>query len=365
METFQYRLPFRQPFETQNRKWRFREGLLFRWDTGDYICYGEAAPLPGFSRESLNEVASQYAALESKLTSALKRVTSYAEWWKQAQSWNLLPSLAFALDTLVLDYLAQSQVKTVRHLLNKNARSTLPVNAVLSLSDAQQALSRTKEYIDQGYSTVKIKVGKNTELETQLLEQIRSQFPDLIIRLDANKAWTFNKAEEILGHWQRFDLEYCEEPLQEATSARFKDLYDATGVPLAWDESLSTLPQISSILADGAAQVLILKPMRIGHIGAMQTIVDQARQKLVKVVFTSLLETAIGRQMTAQFAASQPASDQIAHGLATGNWLAVDFNRDPQHLIDGHYHLSAKSGLGFATLPWPPEHSDLKLTKRF
>src|SRR4051812_11635942 len=53
-----YRLPFRAAVRTAHGVWAEREGVIVRLDgeTGS-AGFGEAAPLPGFSRETVDEIA--------------------------------------------------------------------------------------------------------------------------------------------------------------------------------------------------------------------------------------------------------------------------------------------------------------------
>src|SRR5436305_518225 len=52
-----YSLPFRSPVRTAHGVWAEREGVIVRLDgeTGS-AGFGEAAPLPGFSRETVSEI---------------------------------------------------------------------------------------------------------------------------------------------------------------------------------------------------------------------------------------------------------------------------------------------------------------------
>jgi hypothetical protein len=62
-----------------------------------------------------------------------------------------------------------------------------------------------------------------------------------------------------------------------------------------------------------------------------------AQERNPKIVFTSSLESGIGRLMTASIAAG--LGSNIAHGLGTGPLLAEDVWRDDQFISDGNYHL--------------------------
>ena len=56
-----FSIPFVKPLQTSNDIYDHREGVWLKIDCENFSGFGEAAPLPGFSEESLKEV---YYALE-------------------------------------------------------------------------------------------------------------------------------------------------------------------------------------------------------------------------------------------------------------------------------------------------------------
>tara|TARA_B100001123_G_C14871469_1_gene852147 strand:+ start:220 stop:675 length:456 start_codon:yes stop_codon:yes gene_type:complete len=50
-----YRIPFQTPFQTAVKTYSFREGIIIEIQSDDISGFGETAPLPDFSRESLIE----------------------------------------------------------------------------------------------------------------------------------------------------------------------------------------------------------------------------------------------------------------------------------------------------------------------
>ena len=52
---YRYRLPLSQPLRFHDRQISVREGLLLKWENS----WGEIAPLPGFSKETLEEAEAE------------------------------------------------------------------------------------------------------------------------------------------------------------------------------------------------------------------------------------------------------------------------------------------------------------------
>jgi O-succinylbenzoate synthase len=57
LQVFRYSLPLNAPILVKNHRLSSRQGLILKFtDTVNNTGFGEIAPLPGFSRESLEEV---------------------------------------------------------------------------------------------------------------------------------------------------------------------------------------------------------------------------------------------------------------------------------------------------------------------
>jgi O-succinylbenzoate synthase len=117
-------------------------------------------------------------------------------------------------------------------------------------------------------------------------------------------------------------------------------LKNKTGVPLAVDESIRTIKDAVEFIQHKAVSFVILKPMMLGGIIPVLNIKNFAEQNGLKVVITSSFESVVGRSM-AIFAAST-VKEQLAHGLATGNYFEKDLFADPYPVKNGMISLEAK-----------------------
>jgi hypothetical protein len=67
-------------------------------------------------------------------------------------------------------------------------------------------------------------------------------------------------------------------------------------------------------------------------------ILTEAKKHQTKLIFTTSLESGIGRLMTASLAAGLGAPD-AAHGLTTGSMLASDIWQDDPFIANGRFTL--------------------------
>jgi L-alanine-DL-glutamate epimerase-like enolase superfamily enzyme len=220
---------------------------------------------------------------------------------------------------------------------------------------------------------LKIKVGLHdpaTEL-AQLAALAQVLPPDVKLRLDANGAWEFAAAQQMVDGLAQLPIESLEEPLRQPEPAQFAALQQRVNFPLARDESLQ-IPPFSSIppdppfskgggegglfslagnwevpfaLEEMGVRRLVLKPAAIGGMRRTLALAQRAQAAGMEVVLTSVIDSAAGLWATAQLAAA--CASPIPHGLATAEWLATDLGIAPQPQR-GQLILPLTPGSGFS-----------------
>ncbi len=340
---YTYSFPFKKPFKTSSGTFSEREGVILELKKNDIIALGDAAPLPGFSVESLEEVIQQLKELSAEIKALVSNEISLESFQVFHRKQDIYPSLQFALDTLGVDFLSQHSQTSAHDLLFDNPAKKLQCNGVVPISARETTINKVRELTEKGYTTIKIKVGQNYNNELEQLGDLRSSFPELIIRVDANRAWEIDEAIENLTGLEALDIEYCEEPLANPTVKNYKRLSNATSVPLALDESFPGFKDWNSILPE--ISVLIVKPMVIGGLTKLFATNRLANNHGNKVIYTTSLESGIGRAMTVILAAGLGSRDS-AHGLSTGSLLTMDVWNDGTYINNGSVHLPDRSKLG-------------------
>ncbi|MFH5831107.1 o-succinylbenzoate synthase [Halalkalibaculum sp. DA3122] len=350
IQLYQYRFPFKQTFVTASDSYTEREGIIFILRHKGIEAYGEAAPLPGFSGESLHEVRRYLAVHNSSFHAYIREAVQKYETGMH----HLLPvlpsSLAFGLDTLLADYWSKAKQVPLPKMLFKKSRSQITVNATLPIDKKEALLARALAYREAGYRTIKLKVGADFSHELAVIKALRSRFPDLNIRIDANQGWSPEEAANQLDKLTPLRIEYCEEPLKQPTPAGLAKLRQSVTIPIALDESLYCNKDVDDWIKSRCADILVVKPMVLGGFKSFFETFRLADNHDYKLVVTTSLEGGIGRMMTAILAAGA-GSTALAQGLATGNRLALDVWNDQPYIKNGTMHLPEKEGLGMQFNP--------------
>ena len=343
---WRYRIPFRAPFATAHGVLTRREGVLLELTSDAGVRgLGEIAPLPGFGG-SVDEVWPQ-------LPSAVEFLV--AQWavddWRrlgtdEERRWPA--ALRCGVETALLDSAAQAAGCSLAAFLGSPTRVSVPLNATIGVADTAEATAAAARAVEAGFGTVKLKVGimASVDAELERIGAVRQAIgPDTRLRLDANEAWTAETAISIIQQCEAYRLEWVEQPVGATDLLSLAKVRRAVRTPIAADESVTGADAVCALLAEGAADVLILKPMMLGGPAATLRMVDLASAAGVDTVTTSTLETGVGLASAAHAAAALPAPWR-ACGLATAALLADDLLEVPLRIEQGRLLLPEGAGLG-------------------
>ena len=329
---FSYQLPFANPLKTSNHSYTERQGFILVCRHEEFEFYGEVAPLPGFSKESFHEVRKTLLKQKNNIKTIFddnNPVDKLKEFYMEE---SISSSLQFGLDALAYQIEAQHTDQSLIKYIFPEFSEKIPVNALISLGDTD-ILSQIQDKKEKGYMTFKCKVGVQFDRELEQLKRIRSHFPDITIRVDANQAWSLDQAISYCNQLSTIDIEYCEEPLADNTPEHCETLSQNTSLPIAIDESVAKHSYWPNLLP--YTNYLILKPMVIGSFHKCFETKRFANTHNNKVVVTTSLESSVGCYFSGILAAGI-GSSQTAHGLATHHLLTDDVLTDDSFVSNGY-----------------------------
>lgn len=326
LQYFKYHLPFRSPFKTSGTEFTHREGIILVYKEGDVEAYGEAAPLPGFSDESLAEVEEVLKMNREHLQKSIQSGEG-KDTLRLLDHIHGFPSLSFGIDTLLHDLAAKREGKSLVEYLFSDYNPTVSCNATLPILGEKETLSAARNFIEQGFHTLKVKVGRDFEHEKKILQSLRSQFPSIKLRIDANQAWTKEQAIKNLDKLDSLEIEYCEQPVSKDQHASLKAVKEAVNIPIAADESVRNKNSALELSENNVASLFILKPMLMGTFDNIFVTNRVANTHNIETVFTTSLESTVGRAAIVALA-SGLGSRKRAHGLATGSMFNKDISSE-------------------------------------
>jgi o-succinylbenzoate synthase len=214
---------------------------------------------------------------------------------------------------------------------------SVPVNALVGAGPLREAVYGATMAADAGFGTVKMKVGMEGSIEElrQRVRAVREAIgPEVRLRLDANGAWTPEEAPTWLRSIWDYDIEFAEQPIPASTgAAALAGLRAQCPVPIAADDSVTSLDAARALLDAKAVDVLVVKPSRVGGWAVACDIMELASRAGVPVVMSTLFETGVGISVALLLAAQLPEGP--AHGLATAEILESDLLTQPLEIVDG------------------------------
>lgn len=330
-----YRLGFRLPWASRATVLESRSGWILEL-RGSAAGYGECAPLPSAGTER-PETADRLLA---DLPRAFHGVD---ELRGRLAGLGSAPALRCGLETALLDLEARDRHLPLRHLLAGNSADSFRVNAMAGPA----CRNHVEQACRQGYRTIKLKLGlRHWQEEAECLKALSRSLPEgVLLRLDANRAWSHATASRFLAEIEPLPVESLEEPLADATLDQLARLQGETSIPLAVDESLALL-DTDELLSGAAVQRLMLKPTVLGGLEAALELARRANLAGMTPVVTSTLESAVGLHAACQLAAAVEAlAPGSCHGLATSSWFESDL-APPPDIQAGMVRLDDNPGLG-------------------
>ena len=325
-DLYRYDLALSEPVMLKDTTLHRREGALIRLTTDDGSeGWGETAPLPNFSPESLEDTIEQLRAISSTLLSReLPANLPKSDKTPFMELTSLTPSARFGFEVALLNVLSVHHEKTLPELLGDEPAKTIQTNGLISGS-VEKVLAEASSMAGEGYRAVKLKVGRRSVSEdAEVVRRVGEILGGKVsLRLDANRAWGFDEALEFARGVSGTRVEYIEEPL--AAPARLVELARGWGLPVALDESLVGM-RPEDLELHAYARAVVLKPTLLGGVSRVLDLAEAATTLGMGSVLSSSYEAGVG--IGALVALAVVVGEEPA-GLDTYRALAEDVLEAP------------------------------------
>jgi O-succinylbenzoate synthase len=320
----QYRFEFR-PYQqrfvrslfTSHGTWDIREGIILRLtDETGKIGWGEIAPISWFGSETLEQALEFCYELPEEITQ--ETIFSIPD---------QLPACQFGFESAWETNRPTPKAYARRALDAKNAKFFC-YSGLLPAGEA--ALQTWQSLWEQGYRTFKWKIGVYPiAKELEIFELLTQTLPaSAKLRLDANGGLSYEEAklwlracDNIKANEQlSLEIEFIEQPLSVDQFEAMLELSYGYKTAIALDESVATLNQLATYFKQGWRGIFVIKP---GIVGSPSRLRQFCQQHKIDAVFSSVFETAIGRQAALQLAAELSQANR-AVGFGVNHWFAQE-----------------------------------------
>jgi L-alanine-DL-glutamate epimerase-like enolase superfamily enzyme len=245
----------------------------------------------------------------------------------------LPPAQRCGLDVALHDCIAKDLDRPLWRLLGLDPARTPLTSFTIGIAPLDEMVSKVREV--GAHPVIKVKLGAGAEIDT--LAAIRAIYGGTI-RIDANEAWTAESAVTILRELERFEIEFCEQPIPAGTPERLRWIRERTSIPIVTDEDSKDANDLLALA--GCVDGINVKLVKCGGIRGALAMIHTARALDLKIMLGCMVESAI-------------LSTAAAHLSPLVDWADLDgpflVARDPfegMSYANGKIVLPERAGLG-------------------
>jgi muconate cycloisomerase len=311
IEAFAARIPLREERRMISAlgKTDVSEYVLIRLTTDDgLVGAGEATATPAWSGETVWGVK---AFIERLFAPALIGMDCSDIAAIDARMDRLTVGNWFAKSTIEMacwDVLGKAVNKPVFELLGGAARPlTIRNRFSLGAYPADVAAARAAKLVAAGFTTIKVKVGGDPDIDLERVRAVRSAIGSSNqLTIDANGGWDVVRADSFLSRAGDLDIVLVEQPLERGDYTNLRELRRRHGIKVLADESCFDEIHMRELIAHDCCDAVTLYPGKQGGIRKARRLAALAGQHGIPCTIGSNLEWDVGAAAMMQFIVSTP-----------------------------------------------------------
>ena len=214
--------------------------------------------------------------------------------------------------------------------------------------DVETLLAVLAQIQDAGFARTKLKFRAGWGVE--MIERVRSRFPDAVIHVDCNSGFTLTDLE-VFRRLDAYGLEMIEQPLGHEDLIDHAALQKELQTPICLDESIVSLDRARQAIEIGACRWINLKIGRLGGLTNAIAVHDHCRDRAVPCWVGGMLESAVGQGPSIALATLQ--NIKYPADIFPSDRLYQRDLSEPEIRLDGPGFVIApdRPGHGFAPKP--------------
>ena len=260
VETFVVRQKLETPFYFSQWEYDERKVCLVKITTADGVYgWGE-----GYGPAEVVQAGIHYLAPQVIGRDPLHEATIWQDMYRRSLDYGrrgvLLASLS-AIDIALWDLKGKLLGQPVSVLLGGRRRDRVRVYATglyfTHTDDLPRALAdEAQQYVEQGFSAVKMKVGLGIQQDITHVEAVRAAIgPDIDLMIDSNHAYSRKEALALAHAIEPLNIGWFEEPLSPEDYEGYAELRQRTRIPIAGGECEYLRAGFRHLLANGCVDI--------------------------------------------------------------------------------------------------------------
>ena len=276
--------------------------------------WGEMMPIIFTSEKADNATTAIQTAVESLKEMPEIEPVSNSNIIDTILDFSELKAARSSIECALLDIESKREQKDFLQKMEGTHKS-IKLDGPIGLESPEDAIKKTKQYLSEGVSTVKVKVGVNVREDASRLIALRKEFGDDIeIRMDANGGYTDEEVFEFCNLILPVAVQHFEQPVLPSNKRCFEICREIRemGIPVAADESLFSLQDAETLVQEDALDVGVIKISKFGGVLIAKKIANLLESADKKCVISASYESLIGKSMALALALSLQNTD-LAH----------------------------------------------------
>ena len=143
------------------------------------------------------------------------------------------------------------------------------VSPIAFRQTADETAADIRDYIRQGYTAFKLKIGRGVKTDLIHVEAARDAAGSAPLYLDANCAYDVDEAIELAGELAAYEIGWLEEPINPDNPAALAAVRAASPVPIGAGENEFTLQAFEALVGAGAVDFLQCNIGRCGGVSGL------------------------------------------------------------------------------------------------
>jgi|SRR6185437_7718552 len=326
-------IPLIRPFITAIRRTENVEDIVIQIKTDcGKIGYGSAAATPLITGDSVESII---GAIKNNI--APKLIGSYVSNFNQLIQINQTAlqkntSAKAAVDIALHDLFAQKCNLPLYQFLGGN-KNQIKSCITISVKDKDEMAADAVEFVTQGFTTLKIKVGLDVVEDLERIKAVYNAIRERDSRLrgnytlchpracgdpiaighairlviDANQGWDAKSSIQIIRQMEaeKLGIIFVEQPVIAQDFTNLKFIHDSVATPIFADESCFSVADALNLAKLNAVSGINIKLMKCAGIQNAQAIYNIAKAANMQVMVGCMLESPIGVAAIASFALSK------------------------------------------------------------
>ncbi len=304
-EIYRFSIPM-EPFVIATGTMHFAQNVFIRihTDTGIYGV-GECSAFPmivGETQDTCLAMAKDFAQILTgkdplEIPERMNDLLGYAAHNSTIKS---------AFDMALFDIASKDAGLPLYQFLGGHKR-TIETDMTIGIDSPENMALSALKYQALGCRILKIKLGKKIHDDIRRVAQIRAAVGEqVVLRLDANQGWDFDDALYALGALEKYNIEFCEQPMRTWYDDRLPELNLNSPIKIMADESCYNHHDARKLINSQSCAYLNIKFSKSGGLLEAQKIHEIALQTGIKCMIGSMLESRIALSANLHFALASP-----------------------------------------------------------